>query len=105
MLTLSDHTFPIASPLQITVYGGELKSEERAFILDQVRVGILKIGSTTDRYGEIAGWLKDVLDRRFGPEWQAVVGKKDAFGSCLSPVAGHYLNFSIGEVSLLLFKS
>ena len=91
-------------PIQITVYGGELKSEERAFILDQVRIGILKIGSN-DQFGEIAGWVKDMLDRRFGPEWQCIVGKKDAFGSCLSPMAGHYLNFSIGEISLLLFKS
>lgn len=87
----------------MTVHSGELNRDDRTYIVEQVRIGLFKIGS--DCYGELAGWIKDTLDRRYGPEWQCVVGKKDAFGSCLSPLSGQYLNFSIGDSGILLFKT
>lgn len=89
---------------QVTIHSGELNKDERAFILEEVRAGIMKLGGI-EHFGELAGWIKDMLDRRFGPEWQCIVGKKDTFGSCLSPMAGYYLNFSIGDVGMILFKS
>ena len=73
------------------------------FVLEQLQLGVYKIGG--DNYGELAGWTKDIMDQRFGPEWQCIVGKKDAFGSCLCPVSECYLNFSVGETGILIFKT
>ena len=49
--------------------------------------------------------FKDILDQEFGPDWQVIVGKKGSFGSCLSPMAGHYINFSIDGVTFLIFRA
>ncbi len=66
-------------------------------------MALQKFGPTG--YGELAGWLKDSVDRRFGPDWQCVVGKKEEFGSCLSPTSGHYVNMCVDNVCILLFQS
>ena len=89
---------------KVTIYSGELKSTDRLYVLEQVQEGVFKMGLES-QYGELAGWIKDMADRRFGPDWQCVVGKKESFGSCFCPRAGQYLNFSVGETAIILFKS
>ena len=42
---------------------------------------------------------------RFGPEWQCVVGTKEAFGSCLSPTSTFYSLLCVDKICVLLFKS
>ena len=93
----------ICFDVQVTVHGGELNGEDRLFILEQVQLGVYKIGA--ENYGDLAGWTKDIMDRKFGPEWHCIVGKKDSFGSCLCPISGCYLNFSVGEAGILIFKT
>ena len=51
------------------------------------------------------GWLKDTIDQEYGPDWQVIVGKQGSFGSCLSPMAGHYINFSIDATTFLIFRA
>ena len=79
-----------------------MSESETAFMLEQGKVGLRRIG---DQLGPLAGWLKDIIDQEFGPDWQVIVGRKGAFGSCLSPMAGHYINFSVDGITFLIFRA
>ena len=80
-----------------------LSNEDRSYVLGKTRAAIANIGQAD--FGELAGFMKDSMDSRFGPEWQCVVGTKEAFGSCLSPVSSFYVNLSVDRLCFLLFKS
>ena len=77
-----------------------LSNDDRSYVLGKTRTAIANIGQAN--FGELAGFMKD---SRFGPEWQCVVGTKEAFGSCLSPVSSFYVNLSVDRLCFLLFKS
>lgn len=51
---------------------------------------------------DIAGYIKQDFDGKFGPNWHCIVGKQ--FGSYVSHESKHYIYFYIGELSFLLFK-
>ena len=80
-----------------------LSNDDRSYVLGKTRAAIAKLGQAN--FGELAGFMKDSMDSRFGPEWQCVVGTKEAFGSCLSPVSSFYVNLSVDRLCFLLFKS
>ena len=65
------------------IHAEEMSESETAFMLEQGKVGLRRIG---DQLGPLAGWLKDIIDQEFGPDWQVIVGRKGSFGSCLSPI-------------------
>ena len=57
-------------------------------------------------HGQIASLIKDRLEEKLSDEgWQCVVGRKGAYGSCLSPAAQQYLHFHLGQVTVILFKA
>ena len=57
-------------------------------------------------YGEVASSIKDRVEMVVGEGgWQCVVGRRGAFGSCLSPVSGHYIHFDLAQVTVLVFKA
>ena len=57
-------------------------------------------------HGQIASLIKDRLEEELSDEgWQCVVGRKGAYGSCLSPAAQQYLHFHLGQVTVILFKA
>lgn len=93
-------TFPHQVSVQTDV---GLSNDDRSFVLGKTRAAIAKLGQTN--FGELAGFMKDSMDSRFGPEWQCVVGTKEAFGSCLSPTSSFYVNLSVDRLCFLLFKS
>ena len=86
---------------QVKIHAEEMSESETAFMLEQGQLGMRRMGQ---QLGPLAGWLKDIIDQEHGPDWQVIVGKKGSFGSCLSPMAGHYINFSIDTVTFLIFK-
>ena len=87
---------------QVKIHAEEMSESETAFMLEQGQLGMRRMGQ---QLGPLAGWLKDIIDQEHGPDWQVIVGKKGSFGSCLSPMAGHYINFSIDTVTFLIFKA
>jgi hypothetical protein len=86
----------------VKIHAEELSESDSAFMLEQGRLGMTRLG---DQLGALAGWLKDVVDQEFGPDWQVIVGKRGSFGSCLSPMAGHYINFSMDHITFLIFRA
>jgi hypothetical protein len=75
---------------------GGLNEDDRAYVLEKVRGALLRFGASN--YGELAGLLKDAVDRRFGSDWQCVVGRKEGFGSCLSQ-RGQHLRLAVQIVT------
>ncbi|CAN6205743.1 unnamed protein product [Urochloa humidicola] len=51
---------------------------------------------------EIARYIKKEFDRSYGPGWQCIVGTD--FGSFVTHHSGCFIYFSIGNLSILLFK-
>ena len=87
---------------QVKIHAEEMSESETAFMLEQGQLGLGRMG---EQLGPLAGWFKDILDQEYGPDWQVIVGKKGSFGSCLSPMAGHYINFSIDGITFLIFRA
>ncbi len=79
-----------------------MSEDDTALILEKGRLGVKRMGQ---QLGPLAGWLKDEVDQELGPDWQVIVGKRGSFGSCLSPLAGHYINFSMDDITFLIFRA
>ena len=47
--------------------------------------------------------IKKEFDRKYGSTWHCIVGRE--FGSYTSHESKHFIYFTIGEISVLLFKS
>lgn len=51
---------------------------------------------------DIARYIKQKFDQRFGPVWMVIVGSN--FGSFVTHQAQHFAYFYIGQKAILLFK-
>ncbi|KAJ7296205.1 hypothetical protein O6H91_Y137400 [Diphasiastrum complanatum] len=61
------------------------------------------IGSEKPQFRRIASLLKKEFDRTYGPAWHCIAGS--SFGSFVTHSVGGFVYFSIGKVSVLLFKT
>ena len=52
---------------------------------------------------EIAKYIKDDFDGKYGVDWHCVVGRN--FGSYVTHETKNFVYFYLGQVAILLFKS
>nr|CDS16710.1 dynein light chain [Echinococcus granulosus] len=52
---------------------------------------------------DIAIYIKTEFDKMYKPTWHCIVGS--SYGSYVSHESKHFINFCLGEVGILLFKS
>lgn len=52
---------------------------------------------------DIAAFIKQEFDRRFGTTWHVVVGRN--FGSYVTHETRHFIYFYLGQIAFLVFKS
>ena len=52
---------------------------------------------------EIAVFIKKEFDKKYQPGWHCIVGRE--FGSFVTYETKHFINFYIGQIAILLFKS
>ncbi|CEO96999.1 Dynein light chain [Plasmodiophora brassicae] len=52
---------------------------------------------------DVAAYLRTEFDREFGMTWNVIVGRH--FGSDVTHEAKRYINFQIGQLSILIWKS
>ncbi|ORY77021.1 dynein light chain 1 protein DLC-1 [Protomyces lactucae-debilis] len=52
---------------------------------------------------DIAAYIKQDFDRRFGTTWHVIVGRN--FGSYVTHETRHFIYFYLGQMAFLIFKS
>lgn len=60
------------------------------------------LGHTEINEGEVSRQMKEFFDKKYQPNWHCVVGKN--FFSSFSHEEKTYIFFSIGQISVLLYK-
>lgn len=51
---------------------------------------------------DIAAYVKQEFDRRFGTTWHVIVGRN--FGSYVTHETRHFIYFYLGQIAFLIFK-
>ncbi len=62
----------------------------------------LFLGHTEINEADVSRQMKEFFDKKYQPNWHCVVGKN--FNSSFSHEQGTYIFFSIGQISVLLYK-
>ena len=52
---------------------------------------------------EISAYIKKDFDKRYSPTWHCIVGRN--YGSFVTYESRYYINFHLGDIAILLFKS
>ena len=60
------------------------------------------LGKTEIDEAEVSRQMKEYFDKKYQPNWHCIVGKN--FYSSFSHEQGTYIFFSIGQISVLLYK-
>ena len=60
------------------------------------------LGHTEINEGEVSRQMKEFFDKKYQPNWHCVVGKN--FYSSFSHEEKTYIFFSVGQISVLLYK-
>lgn len=60
------------------------------------------LGHTEINEAEVSRQMKEYFDKKYQPNWHCIVGKN--FYSSFSHEQGTYIFFSIGQISVLLYK-
>ncbi|BGP49667.1 Dynein light chain [Rhodotorula kratochvilovae] len=68
-------------------------AEDMQEIAIQVATEAMKVSDAEEK--DIAAHIKRDFDKRYGPTWHVVVGKK----------TGHFLYWYMGNIAILLFKA
>eukprot|EP00090_Calanus_glacialis_P027905 TRINITY_DN44438_c0_g1_i1.p1 TRINITY_DN44438_c0_g1~~TRINITY_DN44438_c0_g1_i1.p1 ORF type:complete len:115 (+),score=32.95 TRINITY_DN44438_c0_g1_i1:1-345(+) len=92
----------------VTINDSEIDKDDALLIVSITRKAVEIAGDLRKPgvHGQIASLIKDRLEEKLSDEgWQCVVGRKGAYGSCLSPAAQQYLHFHLGQVTVILFKA
>lgn len=53
-------------------------------------------------YQDIAAFVKQEFDKRFGTTWHVIVGRN--FGSYVTHETRHFIYFYLGQIAFLIFK-
>ncbi|CAD5219770.1 unnamed protein product [Bursaphelenchus okinawaensis] len=83
--------------IKIEVLETDMSNQLENFCVD-VTIDALRCGADKD----VAAYLKDSLENRFGPTWHCVVGK--SFGSRVSFEPGNFILMRYGGTSILIFR-
>ena len=60
------------------------------------------LGKTEINEAEVSQQMKEFFDKKYQPNWRSVVGKN--FFSAFSHEENTYIFFSVGQISVLLYK-
>lgn len=74
-----------------------VKQSQKLYSVDKV-CRLQHPGSLQD----VAAYIKEEMDKRFGPTWHVVVGR--SFGSRVSYEMSHFLLLKVNKTSIMIFK-
>ncbi|XP_043102172.1 dynein light chain 1, cytoplasmic-like [Puntigrus tetrazona] len=86
------------SKTKITVAKSDMSDEMQREALECALLAVNMYDSSKD----IAVYIKKEFDRRYQPSWQCIVG---SCGSLVSHSRGCYLRFTVGNETIMLFKT
>ncbi|KAI1716656.1 dynein light chain type 1 domain-containing protein [Ditylenchus destructor] len=83
---------------KIEVKESDMNAEMTKASVEIVREGLRRFNQDKD----VASYLKDAFEHKFGPTWHTVVGK--SFGSRVSYEMNHFILLKVNQHTVLIFK-